>query len=202
MPDAAQPRPLLPRGGQRAIVLLPPDEVTALADSFRRRFDAEWFERVPPHVSLLGPFLPAEPDVDPALDPDREIARRLGAALAGTGPFEITFCGPDVFIVPELVLFLRVEDEAPLRGLHERVAAALPAHAPKFPFQPHLTLGRFASQEALSRAIEQAKADTRGRLPPWRVEDVHIYGENPETGVYRSVADVPLGQEPISAGRQ
>ncbi len=184
MQGGAQPRPLLPQGGQRAIVLLPPDEVTRLADRFRSRFDPEWFERVPPHVSLLGPFLPAEPD--------GEIARRLEAALAGAGPFEITFDRPDVFIVPELVLFLRVEDEAPLRGLHERVAAALPAHRPKFAFQPHLTLGRFASQEELSRAIEQAKADTGGRRLSWRVETVHVYGENPETGVYRSVVQVPL----------
>ena len=190
MADGAQARPLLPQGGQRAIVLLPPDEVTLLADRFRCRFDPEWFERVPPHVSLLGPFLPA----GPAVNPDREIARRLQTVLAGAGPFEITFGRPDVFIVPELVLFLRVEDEAPLRGLHERVAAALPGHRPKFAFQPHLTLGRFASQEELSRAIEQVKADTGGRRLSWRVETVHVYGENPETGVYRSVAEVPLAR--------
>lgn len=190
MHDGSQPRPLLPRGGQRAIVLLPPDEVTELADSFRKRFDPEWFERVPPHVSLLGPFTPAEP----AVQADRETARRLEAALADVRPFEIELVRPDVFIVPELVLFLRIEDEAPVVDLHERVVAALPEHAPKFAFQPHLTVGRFASQEELSCAMETVKHDTAGRRLTWRVETVHLYGENPETAVYLSVAKVRLGR--------
>ncbi len=179
-------RALLPRGGQRAAVLLPPDEVTGLADSFRRRFDPEWFERVPPHVSLLGPFTPDWSD--------EETARRLEAALAEVCPFEIELTRPDVFIVPELVLFLRIEDEAPVVDLHERVVAALPEHAPKFAFQPHLTVGRFASQEELSCAMETVKHDTAGRRLTWRVEAVHLYGENPETAVYLSVAKVRLGR--------
>jgi 2'-5' RNA ligase len=170
-------------GGERAVVLLASNEVDALADAVRLRHDPEWFERVPPHVSLVGPFRPDRSD--------EEVAARLAGAVAETAPFEARLGDPDVFIVPKLVLFLEIENEAPLRALYERVVAAFPAHRPELEFEPHLTLGRFASQEDLSRALARLREELARRREEsgplgFRVEEVHLFGEDPETGVYRS----------------
>jgi len=178
--------------GRRAVVIVAPAGPGELADSFRKRYDPEWFERVPPHVSLLGPF--------EAREPDAELALALGWALAGCSPFRIRLGPPGAFLVPELVLFFTVRDEEPLRDLHARVLRALPAYAPARQFHPHLTVGRFASEAALSGALAElkeayAKALAAGASSTleFPVPEVQLYGEHPQTGVYSSVASVALG---------
>jgi poly(A) polymerase len=178
------------QAGRHAVVILASDDVAAVADEVRRRHDPEWFERVPPHVSLLGPFEPEEPD--------GVLTARLAEAVRGAASFEVRLSAPDCFIVPELVLFLEIEDEAPVARLHHRLAEALPEYRPALPFHPHLTVGRFASEKELARALTELRAElarltAAGGTLGFRAEEIHLFGEDPETGVYRSLARVPLG---------
>ena len=179
--------------GRRAVVILASGEAAKAADRLRSRFDPEWFERVPPHVSVIEPFAPGE------IGPDEEIARRMIEAASAAAPFDLELGGPDAFIAPALILYLSVIDDRPVRDLQARMQRALGVAAPKQRFVPHLTVGRAHSQEGLSIALSALKAELASRpecAPPlaFPVRAVHLIGEDPETGVYSRLASGPLGR--------
>ncbi len=186
--EVASPR------GHRAVVILATGEVAELADRYRKRCDPEWFERVPPHVSLLAPF-----ELDA---PDEEVARRIERAVAGVPPFFLRLAEPRVFVAPGLVLFLPGENELPVRALQRYAERAAPAGRLAFPFDPHLTIGRFACQEAIAPVLAELKEELASRprdAEPlgFRVEEVHLFGEDPGTGVYTSKARAELSGETL-----
>ena len=113
---------LLPQGGNRAVVVLVSGAIGEFADGFRREYDKAWFERVPPHISLLGPFVPEQSD-------DR-LAHELALAVETVEPFDLELGAPNAFLVPELFLFLSVVDGNPLQLLHVRALAALKSYRP------------------------------------------------------------------------
>ncbi len=191
-PADTDPRTPRASRGRRAIVLLATGEAAEAADQLRKRFDPEWFERVPPHVSLAGPF-----DAE-AIGPDEEIAEGLCEATRELGVFHLDLAAPEAFVVPELVLFLSVADPRPVRELQRAVCLSLRLGEGMLPFIPHMTLGRFASQASMAVALaairdELASRPTGARSMGFPVEAVHLFAEDPETGVYSSVATAPLG---------
>ena len=112
----------------------------------------EWRERtcttkpshgVPPHVTLL---IPAPPDLDAAK-----------AALAGFGPFDVTFSGFGRF--PE-ALWLAPEPAAPFVAMTEALFEAFPDHAPYDglfeEMTPHLTVAQGDELDAAETAIATA----------------------------------------------
>ena len=177
--------------GRRAVVVLASGEAAQIADRLRRRFDAEWFQRVPPHVSLVGPFDPAR------VAADEEIARRMHEAVSGLAPFELELGRAGAFVAPALVLYLSVTNDCAVRDLQERVRRALGVAAPPRQFVPHLTVARAHSQEGLAAALAALRSELArgpegvGHLG-FPVEAVHLFGEDPETGVYSSLATAPL----------
>ncbi len=206
-PADTDPRTPRPSRGRRAVVLLATGEAAEAADRLRKRFDPEWFERVPPHVSLAGPF-----DAE-AVGPDDELAEGLREAARELGSFHIELAGPGAFVAPELVLYLSVADPRPVLELRRVVCRSLRLGEGMLPFVPHLTLGRFASQASMAVALAavrlsvghrrsrtQAARDEFARRPEgagrlgFPVDAVHLFAEHPETGVYSSVATAPLGR--------
>jgi 2'-5' RNA ligase len=181
----------------RAVVIVAPDEVASFADEIRRKRDPEWFRRVPPHLTLLGPF-ESEPGQTNASD--EAIAGRLRRHLAGAEPFTVTLGEAGVFIVPELVLYLSVVDERPVRELHERVRAALAEYAPQREFHAHITLGRFASEEEMRLTLAELrqKLDARASALSFEASEVHLFGEETEVGIFKSFARIPLGSAPLA----
>jgi len=178
--------------GRRAVVILASGEAAQAADRLRSRFDPEWFERVPPHVSVIEPFAPAE------IGSDEEIARRMRVAASAAAPFELELGSPGAFVAPALILYLSVTDDRPVRDLQARMQRALGVAAPRQQFVPHLTVGRASSQEGLSTALGALKVALASRpdsAPPlaFPVTAVHLIGEDPETGVYSRLATGPLG---------
>jgi len=180
------------RRGRRAVVILATDEAAKAADRLRCRFDPEWFERVPPHVSVIEPFAPE------VIGSDEEIARRMREAAYVAAPFDLELGSPEAFVAPALILYLSVADDRPVRDLQARMRRALGVATPRQEFVPHLTVGRASSQEGLSTALAALKAELASRpesAPPlaFPVTAVHLIGEDPETGVYSRLASGPLG---------
>ncbi|MHC5058050.1 MAG: 2'-5' RNA ligase family protein [Planctomycetota bacterium] len=178
--------------GRRAVVVLASGEAAETADRLRRRFDAEWFERVPPHVSLVEPFDPARVGVD------EEIARRMREAVSGVEPFQLELGRPGAFVAPALILYLSVTNDCAVRDLQDRARRALGVATPPRQFVPHLTVGRAHSQEGLASALAALRAELARRPEGagplvFPVEEVSLFGEDPETGVYSSLATAPLG---------
>ncbi len=184
--------------GRRAVVILASGEAAETADRLRRRYDPEWFERVPPHVSLVEPFDPAGVGVD------EEIARRMCEAVRGVEPFDLELGSPGAFVTPALILYLSVTDSSAVRDLQERARRRLDVETDR-PFVPHLTVGRANSQEGLASALVELRAELERRPEGARplgfaVDAVHLFGEDAETGVYSSLATVPLGAAGAGAG--
>ena len=74
-------------------------------------------------------------------------------------------------------------------------------------FVPHLTVGRAHSQEGLASALAALKAELASRPEGagplvFPVEAVHLFGEDPETGVYSRLATAPLGGAARGVGGQ
>jgi 2'-5' RNA ligase len=185
--------------GRRAVVILASGEAAETADRLRRRFDPEWFERVPPHVSLVEPFDPAGVGVD------EEIARRMREAVRGVEPFDLELGSPGAFVTPALILYLSVTDSSAVHGLQERVRRPLGVKTDR-PFVPHLTVGRAHSQEGLASALAELRDELmrrpEGAAPlGFAVDAVHLFGEDPETGVYSCLATAPLGGTDAAPGR-
>lgn len=178
---------LTKKRGMRAVVILASGEAARIADRLRRRFDPEWFERVPPHVSVVESFDPA------AIGADEEIARRMREAASSAAPFELELGSPGAFVAPTLILYLSVANDAAVTGLRERARRALGLAASERRFVPHLTVGRAHSQEGLTTALAALKAELAQAGPlTFPVEEVTLFGEDAETGVYSRLATAPL----------
>jgi 2'-5' RNA ligase len=177
--------------GRRAVVVLASGEAARIADRLRRRFDPEWFERVPPHVSLVEPFDPAR------VAADEEIARRMNGAVSGVAPFDLELGRAGAFVTPALVLYLSVTNDCAVRDLQERARRALGVAAPARQFVPHMTVARAHSQEGLAAALAALRAELAQRPEGagplgFPVDAIHLFGEDPETGVYSSLSTAPL----------
>jgi len=175
--------------GNRAVVVLATGEARTLADKLRLEYDTEWFERVPPHVSLVGPCELGEPD--------DVVAARLAEALADARPFDLRLGAPGAFVTPTLILYLSIDDDSAVRELEARVRRAVPLCSTGLSFTAHLTVGRFASQGALSAALCDVKEELARHGPGaeelgFPVRDVHLFKEDKETGVFSSAARVEL----------
>lgn len=101
------------------LVLLVP-ELAPVIDDLRARHDPAARQGMPPHVTVLYPFMPAV-----KLGPARR--RRLTDAIRGLPPFELTFSKIGRF--PE-VLWLAPEPAEPILALVRAIAAAFPDYPP------------------------------------------------------------------------
>ncbi len=155
-----------------------------LAEPIRRVHDAEWFERVPPHITLLNAFEPHEgaEAVKGILD---EVSRRSEPILARTRGF-------GAFLTQPLVLFIRLADQEPLVRLQGSLGEALPRYDYTFPYRPHITVGRFASEEGLAKVLGELGRGADGI--ELEVRSFSLYAED-EDGVFRCVQDFPLGRD-------
>lgn len=127
--------------------------VAPIADSieqFRQRHDPLAALGVPPHVTVLFPFVPPPLIDDAVLDVVAEV-------ISGFEVFDVTFA--DIGEFPGVV-WLRPSPDQHLRQLTDSLAAAFPAYPPyegEFPDpQPHLTIGNHlddVSQSDLRRQL-------------------------------------------------
>ncbi len=133
---------------QSALVVLVP-EVQTLVGDLRERHDPSAAEGVPPHITVLYPFVPPEDINDAVLDGLRCVLRDVPAfsfRLSRIGRFPDTlYLAPDPadpFIRLTQCIARRFPEHPPYEGLHDTIC-------------PHLTIAR--GSEALD-AIETVLA--------------------------------------------
>lgn len=174
---------------ESALLLTVPAAESAVA-GHRARLDLSARDGVPPHFTVLYPFLPPAQLTEAALASVRML-------MAGIEAFDFTldrvgWFGGDV-------TWLGPRDPAPFRALTDAAFAAFPS-CPPYGGQfddvvPHLTIGHLGGEDALRRAA----AEVSGHLPiaARATEVVLMTGPRPdparEPGQWRSLATFRLG---------
>ena len=175
-----------------AVVLIPPRDVWEPIQAIRRAHDPQ-VRRWMPHVTLLYPFVP-----------EREfeaIAARLSEALVGLEPFEVSLVEFGWFVHGRrsATVWLRPEPVEKIKALQARLQEAVPwcDDVSRYPggFKPHLSVGRFAGEEAARRAAEGFSAGWR----PLRfvADHVSLIARSGAPGeAFREVMRIVLGGGP------
>jgi 2'-5' RNA ligase len=148
----AQGRAPVGRGTTALVMLVP--EAEALVGPFRSRYDPVAPLGMPPHVTILFPFL-AERDLSP------EVLARLEGHFAGFAPFDYELRETGVF---PGVLYLKPEPRTRFSQIITATSAIFPALEPygesRFEPTPHLTVAH-AETDARLREI---RAEFEGSL--------------------------------------
>lgn len=153
----------------RSAVLVHVPEAEAAVGEWRRRHTYDAPLGIPPHVTLLFPFVPAE-------SLSENVEARLAQLLAEADAFDVTFARTARF---PGVLYLEPEPSAPFAALTAEIAEAWPEHPPyEGEFDeviPHLTVAESEDE----RLLAQIEADVAPRLPiESRVREAQLYVED------------------------
>lgn len=147
-----------PRTDWETALLLTVPEAEPAVGRHRRTLDPAAADGIPPHVTVLYPFVPFT-------DLDEDDHRLLAQIFAGTGPLDLRFGRTAWF--GDSVLYLEIGAEDRVRELTQQVVRTFPCHAPyggDVPLDsviPHLTIGTGADHAALSTA----ERDVQDSLP-------------------------------------
>lgn len=155
----------------RTALVVEVPEVEPAVGNIRRDLDPMAGRGVPPHVTVLFPFVPLD-------QLDATIAARLEAIFGQAAPFEHCFVGTQWF--GDEVLWLASDADVQLRGLTDLVVVEFPAYQPyggEHPaIVPHLTIADQAPVDAMRSAETQVGA----RLPICAVTTaVSLLAEHP-----------------------
>lgn len=142
---------------------------------------------VPPHITLLYPWVDLVTEVD--LDKVRQIA-------SSTRAFDMVFAGVDVFTAG--AVYLRPEPEKPIRAL----MAALAHQFPESPLYggeiadpvPHLTIARATPGAAVTAMLERISVSLASRLPLAVSVVALTVMEQRSDGSWRTLIEFPLGR--------
>ncbi|MEW2523172.1 2'-5' RNA ligase family protein [Actinacidiphila alni] len=139
-------------------------EAEAVVGEVRKRYDPVAAEGVPPHLTVLYPFLPAGRI-------DERTRAELAGIFAGHAPFEVRF--PRFGRFPGL-LWLAPEPDGPVRALTSAVVARWP-EAPPYGGAfgdpaPHLTVAQGQSDAVCAAAEEECA----GALPGLRTRVAEV----------------------------
>ncbi len=170
-----------------AIVIYAPYEVQQVAAPLMRTYAPDDFVRVPPHITVLFPFVPAG-----QLEQAASKLRDIGTQFAS---FEITLRGYGQF---PGVTYLQPADPTPIQAIFRAVYAAFPDYPPyegQFgdeTISPHMTVGTFADE-----AAQQAANFPAYEPLTFRVERLHlIYGNVREALPWLTYDVIPLAKRP------
>lgn len=145
---------------ESALLIIPPKPIQAFAYPYREEHDPESFARVPAHITLFYPFVPAE-EVEAAVG-------KLTKAVSGHSPFEVTL---DHYGQVSDSVYLEPADPEPLITLYASLADAFPSFAlPPGEFHPHLILARMVADSDASKLNLPADPSFS-----FTVEKIHIY---------------------------
>jgi hypothetical protein len=170
-----------PPGSTALVALVPAAE--PIVGSWRTELDPSAADGMPPHVTVLAPWLPADRVADAETDALREIAAGVPAfdvMLTEFGRFPRTLWLAPRPADPFVRLTLEVERRWP----------DTPSYAGRFPLLiPHLTIGDAVDPDALAHVV----ADVAPRLPiETRVTELTLM-VRADDGDWRTHSQYPLG---------
>ena len=182
----------VPVSGDSGLGVFLPEDVSLEIDKWRRVYDP-CHEAIPPHITVTyPPFIPQKewPLVRPA----------LVKCLRAFHPFDVTLKKLETFAGSPCVLWLKPEDGGNLSRIYVTLTERFPTYVSALPFDyiPHLTVGLFNSQEALSQA-QQAISSGMKSLH-FQVDEL-LYLLFGDDGTWRIRDRLPLG-EPITSVQQ
>jgi 2'-5' RNA ligase len=141
--------------GESAVVVVV-DAAEQVVGPWRARYDSSAAAGVPPHITVLYPFLPLADVTD-------DVLHRLGEIFAAEPAFELTLARVERFA--EDVLWLAPEPAEPFRRLTQAVWRAWPHHPPYEgaydDVTPHLTV----ADRPDPALFDTISADVAGALP-------------------------------------
>lgn len=166
-------------------VVVPLLEAQEAVGSWRAALDRSAGWGVPPHVTVLYPFIPPK-RIDDGVLAD------LAKAVKSVPAFDVVLARPAWF--GDAVLWLAPEPDRPFRALTAAVFARFPDHPPyggaHADVVPHLTVGHDMPVELL-----QAAADAIEEHLPIQahVAAAHLIQGSHEPASWHTVAELPLG---------
>ncbi len=173
----------MPRPGRESAVIVAVPQAEQAVGELRLRHTYDAPLGLPPHVTLLYPFVP------PA-DLTEEVEERLARLVAAAPAFDVVFARAARW--PELV-YLEPDPAEPFARLTEAIAAEWPEHPPYEGVHatviPHLTVAESEDGAFLDRIA----AGLAPQLPiELRVREAQLYAEG-EDGRWRERRSFPLG---------
>jgi 2'-5' RNA ligase/GNAT superfamily N-acetyltransferase len=178
-----------------AVVLLPPEGLTARVEGLRAAVEEPRPERLPPHVTLVPPVNVAQRD-------EERLAALLRSAAAAARPFDL-FLGPAASFAPatptvHLSVRGRPDDLDALGRLRSALSGAPLDRPDDRPFVPHVTL-----RPSFPRGrIDGALGALSGTVGGWHVDRLHLLEHHPDPGAtwWEPIREEPFGG-PAVVGR-
>lgn len=116
------------------IATFPKKEVQDLANSYRKRYDPR-YSLIPPHITLREKFLLPADQLEEATSDLEKIADQ-------TAPFTIHIRKVSHFHPTSPTLYLAIENEAPLKELHNKIQQPFEPQNLPYDYIPHITIGQ------------------------------------------------------------
>lgn len=159
---------------ESALLILAPKPVQAFAFPLREEYDPKSFAKVPAHITLFYPFIPA------ALA--EEEGAKLETICRKVSPFEVTL---NHYTTLDETVALEPAEPEPIVALYQAVAKAYPDYA-ETEYQPRLILGRASDPSSIPLPD-----------PPsfkFRVDKLHLYvGVPDDVAPFIPRLTLPLG---------
>jgi len=172
-----------------ALCYIPPSSIWEPIQEIRQVMD-KGFERWPPHINLLFPFLP-EGCFDAA-------ASLLTEELANFEPFDCTFSTVNSFPKGSSVLWLDQDSEAQKKFVHlqKRVSKLFPYCDERKneggTFTPHLTIG-YTSQNIVKKKVEELQKSWQTVTVP--VGEICMIFRPDVNTCFTTIHKIPLGSK-------
>lgn len=146
---------------------------TALQEA-RAAFGDPFAGDIPPHITLLGPTVVDESDLD-------EVYGHLEGVAAQAAPFRVILRGSGTFRPVSPVVFVIVaQGIAECEGLEGAVRSGILDQELRFNYHPHVTVAHEIDDEALDLAFDEMA----GFEASFDVTGIHLY-EHGDDGVWR-----------------
>ena len=140
---------------ESALLIIAPKPVQAFAYPLREEYDPKSFAKVPAHITLFYPFVPA------ALA--EEEGGKLESICGKFSPFEVTL---DHYTRLDDAMALEPAEPEPILALYQALAKAYPDYS-RADYRPHLTLARASDPSSIP--LPEPPSFT------FRVDKLHLY---------------------------
>jgi 2'-5' RNA ligase len=195
-----------------ALALLPPSAITGPIERVRRMHDKQ-FDRWPPHINLIYPFLATPSEVESTQrqrDGMRpllwklDIESRLRTVAKGIQPFHISLPAEPlgVFGTQSKQVWLKALS-APFESFptaihHLQAALQIDfSECDRRPFTPHLSIGQAKNDSVMRGISEQVQTAFAEKLTPqldWYVDKIFVLERKSQKDRFKVVSAIELGK--------